>query len=581
MRCLIWLAKALQQRSGGLLYQTVWLKKGMMLLDMEQVDRSLENFKGLLALQGLDMHLHEQVIDKFWKPLKRLIDTKSVLKVEPLLQVQSLQVIDRSFPEFWGFPRREFEPMINALDKYIRISERQTIHDFWEDAGPQRDVAPARVSVNDEIRIRVALRNRFTFPVYLHMAQLHATSQSGDTIISEPMQGVEIPGFAQKQIHVELKLRPNVVGRFAISRIWMGYFEQLTSETEVEQLSFKAVNGFPRVLLQVANFPEELKCCECHQFVVKVKNVSSDPVENVGLFYDNRDVVLPMVTHKLISKLAFVLLPQAIQPNETAEIAFVCRMNNPGHHSIHFFTTINKVRSGFAIAKCRAIQALRIDSRLLSHPFDTKNRIVHCTVRSDVEQVAFAGFMNKQGKLLRTRPVPPVSLSRGQPFSFDALTCDEDVDVEDSWRVDLVAKSSFALLLKVGDSPFYAQANLSFDQPVPDFRFQIEMRDQYRRGDSIVCSVSLQQPNDPETVLFIEPIPPRRLDETTRERVIGGQWVGVRRKELSQKTGFVAEFLLGGVTCGLFCVETLTVARAESDQEPKVIKLVRHFRVLP
>ena len=183
LRCYIWLFRALPHSTWKLLYQTAWLQKAMLLAELSQYDRSLNDCKELLALPDLQKSLQTRVIKQFWVPFN---DKKTVgnlnTRINPLLEIKSLKILDLTNPRYWGLDEDEFKEINERFDHFVqRRMVRSVSFDSWyEDEEVQarkKKKKVHKIGVKTETILTLSLYNRFNFPVLLDKCVLKAHYQ--------------------------------------------------------------------------------------------------------------------------------------------------------------------------------------------------------------------------------------------------------------------------------------------------------------------------------------------------------------------------------------------------------------------
>jgi hypothetical protein len=222
---------------------------------------------------------------------------------------------------------------------------------------------------------------------------------------------------------------------------------------------------------------------------------------------------------------------------------------------------------------------LRIDARISQKPNDTMGQLLHGTIRSDVDGIAFWGVINRNRKVLRTLNTQKQKIARGQSFSFLALSLTETSQKVEPWRVQLMGDADFALLLTSESSGLLAQQNFVLRQIEARHRMRIEMGHEFRIGNKIKCKVidetHLWQ------AMFIRPCPVSFVGFRPSQGTPVARWVGKTHWKLSRRNEYTAEFLISPIQAGIFQVNGFVVARTAEFGESEDVAVTHVFHVLP
>ncbi|OHT08422.1 hypothetical protein TRFO_23108 [Tritrichomonas foetus] len=179
LRCYIWLFRSLPRDSWQLLYQTVWLQKATILADLTQFNRSLSDCKDLLALTDLAPSLQDRVAKQFWVPFNDTANKAELnTRINSLLEVKSLKILDVTSPVYWGLEEREFAEINERFEHFIqRRMVRSISFDSWyedEEFQSRKKKKAHKVGVKTEIILTIRVYNRYKFPIILNRCVLKA-----------------------------------------------------------------------------------------------------------------------------------------------------------------------------------------------------------------------------------------------------------------------------------------------------------------------------------------------------------------------------------------------------------------------
>ncbi|OHS94090.1 hypothetical protein TRFO_11347 [Tritrichomonas foetus] len=234
LRCLIWIIRALPHDSWQYLYQSATLAKAQILQNLSQWQRSLIDYKELLAKPDLSVMLQHRVITEFWAPFNRaeMVQDKTQVKINSLLEVKDLTLTDYTKPEYWGFRSTVFMELMEAFEKFHRNDKKIRITlDKWFDHGDKKakkNLGPILVPVGSPVVVNIDFYNRYVFSVNLERVQLcvdfekvqeiatTTTSHTSNNIrqINPPNNETStndtITSDASKNIDIENQLEPKI-----------------------------------------------------------------------------------------------------------------------------------------------------------------------------------------------------------------------------------------------------------------------------------------------------------------------------------------------------------------------------------
>jgi hypothetical protein len=145
--------------------------------------------------------------------------------LKPLLSVGSLEIVDKTAPEYWGLAASDFRAMILSFDAWFRrrlpMTTDVSFDSWWDDDETQRSKKVVRaVGVGNEIQLIVGLRNRYTFDIELAKATLIADEETTEKPCEiETITSRNIPGSTSELMKVCFKFVANQPGRFTVNRI--------------------------------------------------------------------------------------------------------------------------------------------------------------------------------------------------------------------------------------------------------------------------------------------------------------------------------------------------------------------------
>jgi hypothetical protein len=579
---LIWAEKALPRHSWKLLHQSVILHKARILCALDQHGRAIENCKRLLALPDLESALHESVMAQFWAPINSNPEQAraAAAKMNTLMDVAWVRLNDRSFPEFWGFDRREFKEMIEEFDRLHKTprADVQSYEAIWMGGDQEAKEKPRVLRVGTEVRIAIGAKNRYRFALFLEDGQLGAEYNGGETRAEnytiKPIAAVSIPGRTQRPFPIEFFFTPRSEGTFVINSVTLTYWSLVETKMPVGPLSFVALRNWPEVSLTIHGFPDRSECGECHQFSVAIRNVCDEPVPDVALVYDHAMCLIPLRAHTTEGRLYLVKLENGLQKGETVTIEFIYRADRPGDCRFHFFASTAGTRSAFAMARCSVVSTRRIEARLIKKSDATTNGILHCTIRTDLEAVTFSGLFDRTGRLLWTLGLTGTKIARGNALSVIALTEDTTDEVVERWRIEAMGNCSYALLLTAEGRALRAQHNIDVAATFDGRQFKIAMDPSFLAGQPIRCRL-IGPENQP--TCFVRPLP--ICIAGSQHPAILARWIGTSTRCLSTANGFRGHFTISA-PLGIFEINGFLMSDDPTFEHPVELPVRHVFRVV-
>jgi hypothetical protein len=251
----------------------------------------------------------------------------------------------------------------------------------------------------------------------------------------------------------------------------------------------------------------------------------------------------------------------------------VYRPDQPGDHQYRFFAAVAGIRSAFAVARCSVIRTLRIESRISRKVNDTANELVHCTIRTDLDEVSVVGIIGRSGALLKAIQMGKTTIARGESLSMIALTQDETATKVEPWRVEMMGDARYALLLRTKSADMPAQHNFVFGRAEEEAPFKIEMDGTFPIGRPITCTV-IGAPGR-ECFIRVRPITPLNQGADPAP----ARWIGASTRQLAPRNGFNAEFVIAAPP-GMFRIDGFMMAPEATFAQASHLPLAVVFQVV-
>jgi hypothetical protein len=308
-------------------------------------------------------------------------------------------------------------------------------------------------------------------------------------------------------------------------------------------------------------------------FSIKLHNDCREVLKEVILVYDDRASILPLIEHKQEGTINVVVLNRALAPDESAVVQCVYRPERPGDHGYRFFAAASGIRSAFAVARCRVIRTLRIESRMSRMINDMTRQVVHCTVRTDLDEVSVLGIIGRAGVLLKTIQMGKTTIARGESLSIIAMTQQETETKVEPWRVEIMGNARYALLLHTKNAALHAQYNFAFDGREEEAPFKIDMTGTFVKGQTIKCTVIGTEGKE----CFVRGRPIVQLNPGSGTSA--ARWVGSSTRQLATRNGFKAEFLIAA-PLGMFRVDGFEASPDATFAQSSYLSLFAVFQVV-
>jgi hypothetical protein len=573
LRGLIWLLGILPRNSWRLLYQSAWLHKVSLLGSLRQAKRALLNCKELISLPDLEVSLHSAVIERFWEPMNNMSPSEiAAVKMDSLLEVRSVQLIGPSFPEFWGFTEEEFAPLVRqAVAKFT--TRRVDYETLWGRKEEVKETGPTMARVGDELRLLIAVRNRYTFPIQIESAYVAVSPESCQECHCEKTQKVQVPGL----LHVEFEctFRPLAEGSFVIDSLVTNCWKYLTTAVKIGPLPCMVASQHPRLSISLENFPSRASAYDCHNFIVKITNDSEFPVDGAWLLPDSHQWVVPLTGHETGNSDRFVSI-STIEPAQSVKIPFVGHFAEPGERSFRCLAGVGAVRCAFAVASCSVVQTLFVNCAFFTKPAETTRRVLRCTVRPLATGITVCGVIGRSGRLLRTLNAKAEALGLGQSFSLVAFPEEETDEALPPWRTHFLGKSECGLLFSHDGLDVPSQVNLTSPPSDSTGYYRFEVPPEVTEGQLFRCRFI----SEANTDLFVEVLP-AILVLPGKAQFAGFDWLGVTRKQCCERTGFRAEFLARAPRPGIFTIQGVKIYHGAADESGSLVPIARPIAVVP
>jgi hypothetical protein len=389
--------------------------------------------------------------------------------------------------------------------------------------------------------------------VHLDRAILCANYEGDDDVI--PAYRIEeatdkgIPGDSTAITYISFQFLPLAVGRFVIDAFEKNYWGYVNTKIACGPLVFNAIAAYPKVTMEIFNYPDSPLAYQCEHIDVKIKITGDSPLRGVVLVFDHPEAFvceLPNVIY--LEGITLVQHLEPVWPNAEVVIPLVFRAGDPGIVFFHFFAAVVGVRCAFLLKKATITEAAHFEAKPVAKINDTSNIACHVSVHSAVNGLELLGVINRSNCFLKTVAFNRGTiLSAGQKHAIVAFTADNTDETTESWRSALLGKRALALLYRVPNVSFPLQRNLSVEPRSCLYRLVLKMPGQAEviLGSKIHCSVHLPEPPSQDLVLYLEPLPFRFPDISSQphpQPYSPCRWVGITRRALSRESDFKCEF---------------------------------------
>ena len=597
LRCLIWMFRVLPRDTWDLLSQNVWYEKAKILCELKQWSRGLLNCKDLLALPNLDWSLHEKVISLFWTPYNDsgLPKDQLQVRVNSLLEVKSLTMLDKTSAEFWGFPPGEFSRVITEFDDWCRseISKSRSVtFDSWYETDETRRTTQVRkVRVGGHVLLDIELSNRYKFSVHLDRAVLRADYE-GSAAADEKKYEINevhsknIPGMTNKTTHLQFKFTPLVEGHFSVNTFEKNYWGYVDTEIECGPIQFQAIRDVPALSIEILNFPTHAYDGQCQKFEIMIKNVGDSVASGLAVVFDDPRSMVTLNKENTVelAGLTIVKVPGALDIGESCKVPMVFVARKDGQGTYRFFAASHGIRCAFAKREVDVTMAATFSDKFIAKMDDTACNAYHCTVVSNVDGLEILGLMNTNHRLVKSMMIEPGrKLKKGETFSFMGLSSEEtDTELEE-WRVGLMDSSKMAIVYLIEGLDLPLQKNLHVNDRKTTYHVKIDMPHLVTAGTRAECTLKLLSA-DPEKVYYIEPGNFIHLD-VTRPAARGMdiqstcRWFGMTRAALNKENDFTAKFLFKPLQYGIYEIQSVNVSENADGSSPVRIPMITQVQV--
>ena len=599
LRCLIWMFRVLPRDNWTLLSQHIWYEKARLLCGMKQWSRGLANCKDLLALPNLDLSLHEKVISLFWTPYNDsgLPKDQLQVRINSLLEVRSLIMIDKTSAEYWGFAPGEFKDTITEFDNWVRTEiskSRSVTFDSWYDSDDTRRSRKQirSIRVGGQVQLDIELYNRYKFSVHLDRAVLRADYE-GSAPAEEKKYEIEeilsknVPGMTNKTTHMTFKFSPLVEGTFTVNAFEKNYWGYVDTEIECGPLTFHAVKDYPALSIDVTGIPTSAYEGQCQKFDITIKNIGDSVASGLAIVYDAPKNMVPLEEQNIVKlkSLTIMKIPGALDTGETHTIHMVYMARRQGKCVCRFFAASHGIRCAFAKKEVNVTSAAIFNDQALSKMNDSACSVHHCTVTSKVDGLEILGLMNRRNKLVKSMMIEPgQKLMNGETLSFISYSADEVDTTLDKWRVDLMGLSKVALIYKVDGVELPLQFNLGTKERRATYRVKANLPPVVTVGDKCECSFRLLAPK--KDVYYLEPQSFGYFD-VTKPRQAGVpiascscRWLGRTQAALSKENDYTAKFFFKPFQCGIYELHSVVVSEQAGSSTGLLVPMMSRVRVV-
>lgn len=633
LRCLLWIIKLLPHDQWKYLYQSALLAKAETLCRLEQGKRAIDVFDELLSMNDLSKLLQQQVISKIWSPFNdpNLHGQKPIIRLNSLLEIKNLELIDYTKPSFWGYDDIEFEDMINHFNQFFKKNsfEKVTIDD-WFNHKNEKTVQKKEiiVPVNSQVYVNISVFNRYVFSIHLDKANLiinyrnlDLQPKNSDDLIDlndsqsdnliEFSEGnllenaftsalitelTSIKGLSTKKITFAIK--PMRKGVFTIEKFFKNYWGYADTEIELGSLTFSAIDDLPQIEMKFIDFPKMIAVYAIQQFSVEITNSSNySTINGFYLIFNCLDCLLvnDMTITQLESNHGMIEINKSLKPNEVIKITFFIRTLQPTKYEMKFMVAplSTKTAVSYSIKTVQAVCMIDIESTIRNKQNNVGNHIVHCCLKGTTSGIIIYGIINKQGKFIRSIntnqnnsfSLAPKAGSTGHSWSIIGLSNEITDKSCEKWRTNFFSNEEFALLFQFPNNTIPAQAPIASicENHTINLKIEVPPIILVSLTQKATCKVKVINPIDTEEY-FIKPCPiihgeSEKLADNSTLRIAGCKWVGITSTKLSKDNNFQIAFSFVAFTPGIFHVSGFYVARNPEFNNRKEIKIMQSFRV--
>jgi hypothetical protein len=540
----------------------------------------------LFALPDLSVELHERVLTQFWAPFNEGLKLNLPIRISPLVSLGKIVMVTREFPRYWGLDDNAFKSMIHRYDKWAAKAFCQSLsYDDWLSADDTH-LSPSVVCIGEEVHVFVEVRNRFGFAITVHNPTLRASYEGSSTdndhyrIISPPDQ--TIGGLTAPTAVLDFRLSPLAGGKFELCKFDTTLWSHINTTVRIRPLHFIAVEERPELTMHIDGFPTDLCVGDCEEFQIRIVNNGLSVIEQLFIVFDTPNMIRPLLSTVNSSGLNMVDVKQSIEPNGFILVPFIIRAESIGAFNCNFMSCVGSLRAGYAVASCTVSRGPRVSAVLFSKVNDTRNKVLHITVRCADEPLTFVGVMNTRAKLLKCLIPAGKPLLVGSALFVIAFTEEETGEECEQWRIPVMAGAHFSLLVDLPERKCHSQINLDVLVRNPRRRFRLEMDSSFILGAEIKCTVSLQNlPRNPNRVYYIDPKDISVLNEYAEEarRGSGCSWIGLTKQALSAANQFKATFSIISRQVGVYKVVGFKLYKTRDSGRCILLPLMNVFRV--
>ncbi|KAK8890312.1 hypothetical protein M9Y10_035085 [Tritrichomonas musculus] len=610
LRCLIWLIRGLPHDSWQYLYQNATLIKAEILLSLSQAQRSLKEYQFLLSLPDLSQLLQRKVITEFWVPFNDPKGSGAVIRLNSLLEVKKLLLIDTSQPEYWNLKRSQFSDFLETFFEFMKREQKVKITMAeWFDTndGPLGQNLPGSsniISVGNPVYISIDLYNRFVFTINLSKANFSveyegnvSNDTENDNYSIQFLGKIEdIKGLSTSRL--TFKFIPRVEGNFKINKFFKNYWGSAETEVDCGPLTFCAKNDVPLLTMSFQDFNDEFPAYGVMRFSVVIKNSSSySTVNSFYLAFDNSDLIISDTEKgERMGMFTFINIKKQLLPGQNVTVPLLFHGISPTTVLTRFIVAFSSNRiATYAIKKISVIDLVKIDAKIIEKTNDIGNYIVYCSIKGSINGITVQGVINRNSKFIRSikcQSKQVKALSAGQICSIVSFASEESETKAEPWRSSFFSNDkneSLALIFQFPEIRIPAQAPIRFVQKSYDTKLKIELPPIVKASLRIksICKVWIvNPPQDKEDYeLYITPMKilagETGDDDTDCGEVAGCKWVGITKTKLCKNNNFTAEFSFVAFRLGIYHVSGFIVSENGNFVKRKEIKMMQSFRVDP
>jgi len=597
LRCYIWLLRVLPLGSFLFLRQSVILDKSLVLSNLQCNVRSLIDCKDLLLLPNLDFSLHEKVLSLLLSPYNdpSVRNSISSVRINSLLEVRGLRAIDISMPEYWGYPKCEFEDIFLVFNPWnsLRIdrSSNKTLNSWYIDNESQNIKQTKHISTKCKVLLKIQLYNRYIFSVHLDQAIpiIKYSGADNPDDIAYTIKGIdrkEVPGKYKPNPELSFDFVALKPGRFVIESFHKNYWGVLDTEIDCGPVVLNASSDFPMFDISIDGLPEKAYEGQCIKFAITIHNVGESTVNEFLLVYDNADYIAYDGDSIRLKDSVVISNNKPIEPSEAMVFDFVFKSLMIGENRLHFIVSSKGINSAYKMKSIDIFPISVIQSTLIPILNDSHDQIIKTMFLPMIPNLSIIGVMDSELNILRSIEMMDNSPSKINQFTTTLCSLiNKDKSIADSWRKRFISNNQYSLLFSCPEIENCFQLPIKEISLSPSPRYHITMPEHISsKGKKYTAVFSITHLTDDTQVSYVQPLPFDLIDHPNAKThdfsVKGLRWTGVTRQIVSKQNQFKAEFELIGFKPGIYSLKGVSISNSPDFSNSKSIPLSQTVIIL-